>query len=94
MNKKAKKALKPNKKVSGANALKAKENPILQYGFGIDIYLKMMFTLSILFTVFTAISYPVLSIYREGKYYDISGCAGYECMSIGALGYSEQKCSS
>jgi hypothetical protein len=94
-NKKKKKA--KSSKKEPKDAIKTKENPILAYGFGIDIYLKMMFNLAILFTIFTAISYPVTSIYMSGNYYeDVAKAAGgdgallgLEKMSMGNLGYSE-----
>lgn len=59
-----------------------------------NIYLKMMFSLSILFVVFSLLVYPIMSSFKEGTAYEHVEETGYEVYSLGNLGYAQQKCMS
>jgi hypothetical protein len=91
LNKAPKKKGKGSKKVGDNDAVN--QSPILMYGFGISIYLKMMVNLSVMFTIFTLLCIPVFNIYSAGTAYEFAVEPPlYEQYSIGALGYSTQKC--
>jgi len=59
-----------------------------------NIYLKMMFSLSILFTFFSILVYPIMSSFKEGTAYQHVEETGNEVYSLGSLGYSQQICMS
>jgi hypothetical protein len=84
--KKNKKKAKSSKKSGDVAAVAA--SPILKYGFGISIYLKMMFSLSIMFSIFTLLCMPIFSIYMSGDAYKYGSTPLYEDYSLGRLGYA------
>jgi hypothetical protein len=59
-----------------------------------NIYLKMMYTLSVMFILFSIIAYPTMKFFKEGTAYKHVHDTRFEVYSIGNLGYSQQVCMS
>jgi hypothetical protein len=84
--------LKRDKRKKGSKKFKdedaVKNNPLLSYGFGMNIYIKMMYSLGIMFVVFSILVFPIMKFFSEGTAYDSVREPSWEIYSLGNLGYS------
>ena len=72
-----------------------KANPLASLGFGIVAYINILWTLIVVFGLFSCMLWPTMSIYHSGTgYKDVNPAViQYELGTLGNMGYSSVQCS-
>lgn len=85
---------KKKKKNNMKNQQKLEEEPLAQLGFGIIAYVNILWTLIVVFLVFSLMLYPSMRFFHQGIGYDHVNpeLAAYEAGTIGNMGYSSVQC--
>ena len=85
---------KKQKKNNIGNEEKLKAEPLSRLGFGIVAYMDILWTLIVVFALFTLLLVPTFKHYHEGTGYKSLNpkLAQYEMGTIGNMGYSSVQC--
>jgi len=85
---------KKQKKNNLTNEEKLAENPLARLGFGIVAYIDILWTLIVVFGIFSILLLPTLHYYQAGTGYKLVSNTTYETATLGNLGYSSVQCKS